>query len=69
MNMNEQYLFDSPLECIYRAIRGLDRMADQGVILTEKDALDSLQKQFTSHSRDDLKHIYNTYGVVDNFEI
>lgn len=66
---NDTYLFDSPLECIYRAIRGLDRMADQGFDLTEKSALDDLQAKFTSHSRDELKHIYNTYGVVDNFEI
>ncbi|AQW88881.1 hypothetical protein FDH34_gp356 [Serratia phage BF] len=67
--MEEQFLFDEPIECIYRAIRGLDRLADRGIKLTEKRALDELQAKFTQFSRDELKHIYNTYGVVDDFQI
>lgn len=69
LNMEEQYLFDSPLECINRAIRGLDRKADRGLYVDEKTALDALQTQFTSFTRDELSKIYNQYGVIDNFQI
>ena len=67
--MEEQYLFDTPLECINRAIRGLDRKVDRGLCIDEKTALDALQTQFTSFTRDELSKIYNQYGVIDNFQI
>lgn len=67
--MEEQYLFDTPLECINRAIRGFDRQADRGHAMDEKTVLDALQTQFTSYTRDELQEIYRKYGVFDDFEI
>ncbi len=67
--MDEQYLFDTPLECINRAIRGFDRQADRGHQMTEKSILDALQTQFTTYTRDELQAIYRQYGVFDDFEI
>lgn len=64
--MDDKYIFDEPIECIYRAIRGLDRMNFNG---TESEALDILQGKFSSYSRDDLQEIYRSYGDVQNFEI
>lgn len=64
--MDEQYVFDEPLECIYRAIRGLDRSGFNG---TESEALNHLQEKFTNYTRDELQEIYRQYGDVQDFKI
>ncbi|AFC21800.1 hypothetical protein GAP32_350 [Cronobacter phage vB_CsaM_GAP32] len=64
--MDEQFSFDDQLECIYRAIRGLERTNFNG---TESEALDHLQATFTNLSRDELQKIYRLYGEFPDFEI
>jgi flagellin-specific chaperone FliS len=60
------FIFDEPLECVQRAIRGLDRKGFNG---SEEEALNRLQIQFPSMTRNDLSDIYRTYGDVQDFEI
>lgn len=63
------YIFDSQGECVYRAIRGLERAANRGHHMSTELALDALQKQFTNMTRAELKEIYCNYGVIENFNI
>lgn len=65
----KEYIFDSPVECVYRAIRGLERKANMGHNISTELALDALQKQFTNMTRAELKEIYCNYGVIENFNI
>lgn len=64
--MNEQYAFDSKIERIYRAIRGMERTGFSG---DESEALNVLQVQFSNYSRDELKEIYKKYGDINDFKI
>jgi len=63
---NESFSFDEPLECVQRAIRGLDR---KGFVGSEEEALNVLQVQFPNMTRNELSDIYRTYGDVQDFEI
>ncbi|UYE98784.1 hypothetical protein XbC2_355 [Xanthomonas phage XbC2] len=63
---NESFHFDEPLECVQRAIRGLDRKGFNG---SEEEALTVLQVQFPNMTRNELADIYRTYGDVQDFEI
>lgn len=63
---NENYVFDQPLECVQRAIRGLERKRNIG---SEEHVLNILQVKFSNMSRDELKNIYRSYCDVTDFEI
>jgi hypothetical protein len=63
---NDSFNFDEPLECVQRAIRGLDR---NGFFGSEEEALNRIQVQFPNMTRNELAEIYRTYGDVQDFEI